>query len=535
MKSLLIFIPRELYSEKPGYIFGRVNYDARSGTKKFFAIGIRQIRSDAIVKLRRNSFDSIAGANNDVMGHLSSADDTNVYRDNSYPDWINISLNTCESSSIDSPGYYLRNVFVDSRKIEPSQYHTVLIIYDRLVLMEADLFMDKTPPDHFHELKLILQKKSVEDEIRKKSTFTNTQEVMLTYIMLIFLYPTRMLCKLTNGLLPILKFSALGLHLNAWLENLQWMLDTVMHNKRFNLKAGNYLVAMALDVLLGVLLLKFLLHAIGQMPPSKILLDNAEKVVETLKGLVNWLMGAPAGLKLNHSFNEILGKFFLYHIHLWWTFLVFIKPVLDFAFKVLLLFGRLGVTFQVSIAADLLALVSFHSYCIYIYAARLFNIQLRGLTALFRLFLGKKQNPLRERIDSCEYQPNQLFVGTLLFTILLFLMPTTWVYYAVFTTLRVVMIGLGGFLTRLKFYLQIMPVYTYSKWLFCSPITSSSVNMRMHPTQIKDATTIVVSMTVSPWCDTWKHCIPDTIHYHPSIEWTTIANNVFSGQLLYPL
>lgn len=64
---------------------------------------------------------------------------------------------------------------------------------------------------------------------------------------------------------------------------------------------------------------------------------------------------------------------------------------------------------------------------------RLFNIQLNALISLFRLFLGKKKNPLRERVDSCQYKPDQLFVGTLLFTILLFLVPTTWVYYTVFT------------------------------------------------------------------------------------------------------
>lgn len=92
--------------------------------------------------------------------------------------------------------------------------------------------------------------------------------------------------------------------------------------------------------------------------------------METLKDLINWLMGAPAGLKLNHALNNIMGKFFLYHIQLWWTFLIFSKPLMDLAFKVLLLFGKLGITFQISIAADLLALVSFHTYCIYVYAAR---------------------------------------------------------------------------------------------------------------------------------------------------------------------
>lgn len=63
---------------------------------------------------------------------------------------------------------------------------------------------------------------------------------------------------------------------------------------------------------------------------------------------------------------------------------------------------------------------------------RLFNLQLKCLISLWRLFIGKKYNPLRERVDSCQYSPNQLFIGTLIFTILLFLLPTTIMYYAVF-------------------------------------------------------------------------------------------------------
>lgn len=65
---------------------------------------------------------------------------------------------------------------------------------------------------------------------------------------------------------------------------------------------------------------------------------------------------------------------------------------------------------------------------------RLYSLQVSGLVALWRLFLGQKHNPLRERVDSCQYSPDQLFVGTLAFTILLFLLPTTFMYYIVFTT-----------------------------------------------------------------------------------------------------
>jgi len=51
-------------------------------------------------------------------------------------------------------------------------------------------------------------------------------------------------------------------------------------------------------------------------------------------------------------------------------FSVVAKPLLEVTFHIFLYLGRLGLTFQVSILADLLALVSFHIYCIYVYAAR---------------------------------------------------------------------------------------------------------------------------------------------------------------------
>ena len=67
---------------------------------------------------------------------------------------------------------------------------------------------------------------------------------------------------------------------------------------------------------------------------------------------------------------------------------------------------------------------------------RLYRFQLTGLLALSRLFRGKKWNVLRKRVDTCNYDVDQLFIGTLLFTILLFLFPTTTLFYAVFTGVR---------------------------------------------------------------------------------------------------
>ncbi|XP_043258217.1 uncharacterized protein LOC122400699 [Colletes gigas] len=516
MKSLLIFVPDSLYKEKPGYMFGKVKYDDDTGVKKFYVIGICSIDNFETMKFNSN-----------IIGYYSAAEHKRGYVDKKYLDWINIYLHPSLSFGENKYDYSIKGIIINNKKISTLHCHAVITVYDQVVLRETELFSQKAIlGNHFYELMEMIQNKQVEGELRKKGKFTYIKETLLIYHMFLYFYPILLLSKITSKLLPIFKYSFLGLHVHGWLKNVKWMLITIIKNKRFTLKTGNYAFALIIDMLLGIFILQFLLHYFEYTFPSEILLSNAEKVVTFLKDLIHWLMGVPAGLKLNHALNNMLGKFFLYHIHLWWTFLIFMNSVMDFAFEVLVLFGRLGITFQIAIAADLLALVSFHAYCIYVYAARLFNIQLKGITALFRLFLGKKMNPLRERVDSCQYQPDQLFVGTLLFTILLFLMPTTWVYYAVFTMLRLALISFGGFLTRMKFYLQVMPVYTLFKWLFHSYNTRSIVNIKVHSHHAEGPIILIMTMVVAPWNQTWDKCIPDTIDRHPPIEWNKIINNI---------
>jgi len=42
-----------------------------------------------------------------------------------------------------------------------------------------------------------------------------------------------------------------------------------------------------------------------------------QMVASELEKLINWMMGIPAGLKLNQPLAYFLGQFFLYHIFLW--------------------------------------------------------------------------------------------------------------------------------------------------------------------------------------------------------------------------
>ena len=160
-----------------------------------------------------------------------------------------------------------------------------------------------------------------------------------------------------------------------------------------------------------------------------------------------------------------------------------LKSVLATMLWCISLAGSLGLSIQLALLQDLISMMTIHIYCFYVYASRydivlmcafsqvktrywlakivyflenvslyrhggdcliatisdnfrLYYFQVRALSSLWRLFRGKKWNVLRQRVDSVHYDVDQLFVGTLLFTVLLFLLPTTALYYVIFTSVR---------------------------------------------------------------------------------------------------
>ena len=94
--------------------------------------------------------------------------------------------------------------------------------------------------------------------------------------------------------------------------------------------------------------------------------------------------------------------------------------------------GWMGLSFQIALLSDLITLASLHCYCFYVYAARLYGLVLHGLRSTFRMFGGRKWNPLRSRVDYGHFTWDQLCVGMFIFSSLLLLSPTILVYYVVF-------------------------------------------------------------------------------------------------------
>ncbi|CAG8765646.1 17208_t:CDS:10, partial [Gigaspora margarita] len=143
------------------------------------------------------------------------------------------------------------------------------------------------------------------------------------------------------------------------------------------------------DIIIGVTIGSFLINN-SEYVANILLKDLDHYTIENLVSMIEWLMGWPAGLKLNSELDKFLGELFLWSIDLW---------------------------------------------------------------------KGKKWNTLRNRIDSCDYDLDQLLLGTILFTLLTFLFPTVAVYYATFATSRVAVIFLKAFMETLLAFLNHFPLF----------------------------------------------------------------------------
>ncbi|MEQ2278457.1 hypothetical protein XENORESO_018856, partial [Xenotaenia resolanae] len=136
------------------------------------------------------------------------------------------------------------------------------------------------------------------------------------------------------------------------------------------MRKAHILVSVLVDVALGVLLMWWLYRDDHIAMLANTLVPAADRVARQLEELLQWLMGAPAGLKMNRALDQVLGRFFLYHIHLWISYIHLMSPFIQGILWYGGLSACLGLTFALSLLSDMVALFTFHIYCFYVYGAR---------------------------------------------------------------------------------------------------------------------------------------------------------------------
>lgn len=129
-----------------------------------------------------------------------------------------------------------------------------------------------------------------------------------------------------------------------------------------------------------------------------------------------------------------MARYFLicaFHTITEYTLPIFTKHI-DLITTALTISCIMGLSVGLGAVSDTFLLHLGHIHFMYVVIARLQHWLACTLYSLFLLFRGKKWNVLKERVDQEEYSLDQLLLGTVMFTCLIFLYPTVLFYYLLF-------------------------------------------------------------------------------------------------------
>jgi len=199
------------------------------------------------------------------------------------------------------------------------------------------------------------------------------------------------------------------------------------------------------DVILGLMVCVVLLFAsrnIGFV--QTFYLDIKLKTFQYLEDQSYVLETFPVGFKLNVQLTHNMGRGIRNLLHHQKNFLFATLWNLQICQEYLLptlatLAAVGGWTTFLAIMVDLWRLEFFHLILLTSFFRKLYRAELYLLSALFRLFRGKKRNILRQRTDSMQYDAMQLLVGTVAFCICVFLWTTIMVYHSFFVIWNLLM------------------------------------------------------------------------------------------------
>jgi hypothetical protein len=133
--------------------------------------------------------------------------------------------------------------------------------------------------------------------------------------------------------------------------------------------------------------------------------------LDVLQSQIRWLMEQPAGAKLNRDLSATLGSCVLFCLDFWNALTTIATPFEPLIIVVISCVGIFGLTLAVALATDLISIVTVHIDGLHMAFSLLYATARKALSALWKLFRGKKRNVLRGLIDTCDYDVDQLLLG----------------------------------------------------------------------------------------------------------------------------
>ncbi|XAO26769.1 hypothetical protein I312_105610 [Cryptococcus bacillisporus CA1280] len=184
--------------------------------------------------------------------------------------------------------------------------------------------------------------------------------------------------------------------------------------------------------------------------------------IQALKWLNDW----PVGLKLNTPLSQFFCSTFAFLIRRWGDYVTpSLHSLLSRLIYLLSIFSLMGLTTLLAIAHDIINLLTLHMFFGYKIMRAVCGWQIDSLGGLWNLFRGKRWNVLRQRMDSYEYDIDQLFLGTLLFTVSAFLFPTVLSYTTLFCLTRGIIFIASGIFEVIRQGMNKFPLYELVIWV----------------------------------------------------------------------
>ena len=187
-----------------------------------------------------------------------------------------------------------------------------------------------------------------------------------------------------------------------------------------------------------------------------------------LQSVVSWLMGSPAGLQMNRNLVIFLGTISLTVVSYWDAVILFLitSEYIDVAVRVAVILAILsmaGVSVLLSALIDFSSFAFFHIFFVYAGVTRLWHLTVRVIFTFTHLFRGKKYNILKVRVDGHEFDIEQLILGTVFLSLVVFMLPTVLVFYISFLLLWLAVLLLQLLLRAGVSVFSFFPVYLYIK------------------------------------------------------------------------
>lgn len=206
------------------------------------------------------------------------------------------------------------------------------------------------------------------------------------------------------------------------------------------IRMHNTLWLMANDILCGITLVRLYLRFLG--PIDAMALRTLDALLfEHLEVLIAWIGSHnPAGFKLNPALGGFMQSMCIWTLRAWRsTANAFAPAALCIFHRAVRLLGPLGVSFLAAGAADATRLVLVHVHFMNVVTTHVYLRQLQAVRSLWQLFRGRKINVLRKRVDALDdsWSIERLLAGTVLFTMLVYLLPTTVAFYVLFAGMRI--------------------------------------------------------------------------------------------------